>query len=48
MMQTGFFGKCFVAILAGCASAALYVFVYQGIIVAADDSLNGRHERSIK
>ncbi len=47
-MQTGFFGKCFISLLAGLATATLYVFVWQGIIVGADKALNeGYKQRSI-
>lgn len=47
-MQTGFFGKCFIAIGAGFIAAVLYHYVWMNVIIGADRALNqGYNHRSI-
>ncbi len=49
-MQTGFFGKCFIAISAGFFAAVLYHYVWMNVIVGADRALNEgyRHRTTIE
>lgn len=44
-MQHTFFQKLVLAALAGALVAAAYVYVYKGIIVSADESLNGKYRK---
>ena len=44
-MQHTFLQKLVLAVLAGALVAAAYVYVYQGIIVNADESLNGKYRK---
>ncbi|MDD5350414.1 MAG: hypothetical protein PHQ12_09410 [Chthoniobacteraceae bacterium] len=44
-MQHTFFQKLLLTVLAGALTAGFYVFFYEKVVVAADQSLNGAYKK---